>query len=357
MDPGHLIPTPDVLPAPWSLFNLLLVPTFTLHLLLANMMVGLGVILFFKAARRHSQPTLDQDSSFWAGKIPWIIALTVNLGVAPLLFLQVIQGQFLYVSSVLMASYYISILVLVILGYYGAYLMDMRQARLGRARVWIQAVSVFLFLIVSYFFTCSVVLMINPGQWHEYFQHPFGLLLPGGDYSLLPRYLHFVASSLAVGGLSMGVFGWWRAKRGRESEDMIRQGLLWYGVATMVNFGIGAWYLAALPQPVLDQVIASKASLVLLMVAVIAGLASVPAALGRQPLTAGWCALASIVFMVIFRYVVRGFYLAPYLKVDEMPVDTQYSAALLFFAALALGVVLVVYLIKLALKAGKEVRQ
>ena len=42
MDPDQLIPTPDVLPAPWVLFNVLLVVTFTFHLLVVNLMLGGG---------------------------------------------------------------------------------------------------------------------------------------------------------------------------------------------------------------------------------------------------------------------------------------------------------------------------
>jgi len=42
MDPSRLIPYPDILPAPWWLFYILLVATFTLHLIMANVMLGGG---------------------------------------------------------------------------------------------------------------------------------------------------------------------------------------------------------------------------------------------------------------------------------------------------------------------------
>jgi len=42
MDVAQLIPHPGVLPAPWGLFNALLVVAFTLHLLAANILLGAG---------------------------------------------------------------------------------------------------------------------------------------------------------------------------------------------------------------------------------------------------------------------------------------------------------------------------
>jgi hypothetical protein len=48
---------------------------------------------------------------------------------------------------------------------------------------------------------------------------------------------------------------------------------------------------------------------------VLAGLASIPAALSRNAPFTTACALLSVVLMVLFRYAVRSAYLAPYLKV------------------------------------------
>lgn len=356
MNPSALIPAPDVLPAPWGLFTFLLLLTFTVHLLLANIMLGGLAVSWFNSLKRRRQSLPPPSGQLLARRLTWVIALAINFGVAPLLFLQVAYGQFIYVSTVLMAVYWVSIVLITIVAYYLAYLYDLKYQHWDAARPWLSGIAAFLFAVVGYFFTNSLVLMINPVQWPSYFQHPWGMLLPSLDPSLLPRYLHFLASSLAIGGLAVALWGWYRRRRGEaDGQALLVQGTNWYGVFTVLNFVVGAWYLAALPEPVLGAVVASRLALLLLMLAVVCALASVPAALGRHaPLAAG-CALAAVVLMVLLRHLVRSAYLSPYLQTEHIPVQTQYSPVLLFVAVAVLGVALVVYLLKVARAAGKEV--
>ncbi|MGD9125526.1 MAG: hypothetical protein PVG60_10550, partial [Desulfarculaceae bacterium] len=319
-------------------------------------MLGAGIIAWFNSLNKKSALIQAGWGAAIARKIPYSIALAVNLGIAPLLFMQVIYGQFVYVSAVLMAVYWLAIFILIILAYYAAYLYDMKYKELGRARAWVQGFSVLVFLVVGYYFTCNLVMMLNPQGWSEYFQRPWGTILPSVDPSLAPRYLHFVFSSAAIGGLALGLWGWWRLKNGDpKGQALLDQGLTWYGVATMVNFAVGAWYLGALPQAVLEQVIGgNKAATFALLAGVLAGLASIPVALSRNAPFAATCALLSVVLMVLFRYAVRAAYLAPYLKVEAMPMAPQYSALVMFLGVLVLGLITVVYMLKLASKAGKE---
>jgi len=86
-----------------------------------------------------------------APKLPMTVALTVNLGIPPLLFLQILYGNFIYVSTVLMAVYWLSIFVLIILSYYGTYLYSLKYDRLGSSRVWVMGISVLMMLAVDSF--------------------------------------------------------------------------------------------------------------------------------------------------------------------------------------------------------------
>ena len=64
-----------------------------------------------------------------AKKLPVMIALGINMGVPPLLFLQVVYGNLFYSSSVLMAVYWILIIPLLILAYYGTYIHIFRYGK------------------------------------------------------------------------------------------------------------------------------------------------------------------------------------------------------------------------------------
>ena len=181
MDPARLIPTPDILPAPWGFFYPLLILTFALHLILANILLGAGFVILWTDIRNRGKAIAHSLSREISRKWPITIAFTVNLGVAPLLFLQVLYGQFIYVSSVLMAVYWLSIFVLIILAYYGAYLYQIHYDRLGSARIWIAGISILILIVVGFFFTNSLLLMIDPKVWTRYFQEPGGTLIHWTD--------------------------------------------------------------------------------------------------------------------------------------------------------------------------------
>ena len=99
MNPGTLIPAPDAIPVPWGWFYALLMLTFLLHILVMNAMLGGGIITLISTLRSGKQDNLvAREFSY---KWPYTIAFAVNMGVAPLLFVQVLYGQFYYTSSIL----------------------------------------------------------------------------------------------------------------------------------------------------------------------------------------------------------------------------------------------------------------
>lgn len=110
MEFASLIPAPDALPIHWLWLQLLLTLTTFIHLVAMNLMLGAGII---GLATPHSSGgevvALRRDIG---RTLPITIALTINLGVAPLLFLQVLYGQYFYTSSVLMASLWLGMAVI-----------------------------------------------------------------------------------------------------------------------------------------------------------------------------------------------------------------------------------------------------
>lgn len=358
MDPSRLIPYPDILPAPWWLFYFLLVATFTLHLIMANVMLGGGImVLASEWLKRKGEK--DKGLSVHkeiAPKLPMTVALTVNLGIPPLLFLQVLYGNFIYVSTVLMAVYWLSIFVLIILSYYGTYLYSLKYDRLGSSRVWVMGISVLMMLAVGFFFTNSLLIMTDPKVWPTYFDRPGGMLIHFGEPNLIPRYLHFVVSSVAIGGLAMGLLGWWGTKKG-ESEGgatMVR-GLRVYAGATLFQFVVGALYLGTLPNQVLTRAaFENTAAMAVFVISIATTLCSVLYSMSDKPWHTAVCAVATIFFMVLFRYAVQTAYLETYLSAARPEVVLQLSAMGLFIAALIGGAAVVVYLLKLALRPVKE---
>jgi len=213
MTPAQLIPAPDTLQVPWGWFQFFLSLTGILHLLVMNCMLGWAVIAFINHMRGGG-PALDKENRFIGSKLPITIAFTVNLGVAPLLFLQVIYGHIMYATQILMAVWSLSIIILLIVGYYGAYIYDMRFEKLGSVRVILSGFVAFVLLAIAFITSVNMSFMVRPEGWLDYFDNPEGLLLNLSDPTLVPRYLHFVLASIAVGYLVLALYYDYRERKG-----------------------------------------------------------------------------------------------------------------------------------------------
>ncbi len=87
-----------------------------------------------------------------ARALPATVAFTITLGVAPLLFIQVLYGQLYFTSSVLMAWPWLAVVALLMLGYYGTYWHSMRFRELGPHAAWVALGVSLTFLAIAFLF-------------------------------------------------------------------------------------------------------------------------------------------------------------------------------------------------------------
>ncbi len=334
MNPADLIPTADAIPVPWGWFQVLLIATFTIHLLFMNAMVGGGIIAL--AGHIKGNPSSEPVRRDLSGRLTIIIALAVNFGVAPLLFLQALYGQFIYVSSQLMAVYWLSVIGILILAYYGAYLYKFKYDVLMDKRVPLLGVTVVLLLAIAFFFTNNMTLMLRPEAWIRYFENPQGTILNLSDPTLIPRYLHFMTASVAVGGLFIALVWTYRENRGTPgAREHIDQGMRWFTHATLLQIVIGFWFQMSLPREIMLLFMGkSPVHTGLFLVALALVVAVLLLGIHRKVrLTAG-ATLALVLLMVVMRDLVRAAYLSPYYTPSDLAVTGQYSPLAVFLAAL-----------------------
>lgn len=108
-----LVPPAMALPAPSGLLDSLLVLTFFAHLVLVNIL--LGSVLLAILDRRGAASDTPGGVAF----LPKTLALAVNFGIAPFLFLQVLYGHFLYPGIVLMAVWWLAVPAVKIIDSFG----------------------------------------------------------------------------------------------------------------------------------------------------------------------------------------------------------------------------------------------
>jgi len=353
VNPVNLIPVPDTIPVHWAWFQVLLIVTFILHLLFMNAMLGSAILALFREFKVDKDA--DKINHQTAEKLPYTIAFTVNIGVAPLLFIQVLYGHFIYTSSILMAVYWLSVIILLILAYYAAYIYDFKFDAMGRSRTIFICISVILLLWIGFVFTNNMVMMIQPETWPAYFRNPFGTLLALKSSMLIPRYLHFVLASVAIAGLFQSIL-WTMKKQEPVSGKAVRSGLNWFAWATWVQFAVGIWFLVSLPEDKMMLFLGrSPLHTFLLAAGILLGAAAVYSAARNKVWTTSALALAAVVDMVLVRDLLRSAYLRPYFSPNELKVVPEYTPMILFLAAFAAGIVIIAYMIKLAVSAGKEV--
>lgn len=356
MDVSALVPTPDAIPVSWGWFSFLLLLTFFLHILFMNAMLGGGIIALISSLSRNKKTQeIAREISY---KWPYTIALAVNMGVAPLLFLQVIFGHFIYTSSILMAAWWLSIILLLIIAYYSAYIYDFRFVPLGNLRIVPLAVTVILLLTIAFLFTNNMTLMLQPDRWTAYFANRSGTLLNLSDPIMLPRFLHFVTGSVAVAGLYLVAIGRFRFARTPMEDMLIAKGLRYFIHATILQACLGLWFLFALPSGIRTLFLGASGfgTLLLLSGLTLAG-AALYFALKKYIYPTLASTLLLLIVMILMRDLLRSAYLKPHFSPADLTVVPQYSPMVFFFAVLIAGLFLILYMIKLAFKCRKEVSQ
>jgi len=348
-DPS-MVPTPDPnpLPAPFWVFKLLLVVTFYLHILAMNFMLG-GAALALLARWRQKGNQFGSRIFFdVAKKVPVLMAATISLGIAPLLFVQVLYGQFFYTSSILVAWPWFLVLVLVVCAYYGFYFVSYQGVRRPRVAGRVMLFSTTLVLIIGFIYTNNLTLSQVPANWaQKYFSSTSGWNLNLSEPTLVPRYLHFMTAAVAVGGLYLVLIAWTKWKQDQEYARAIFQlGGKAFLYATMAQFVIGFWFLFSLPRA-LRMVFMGTDPLAtaLLCFGLVAALVTIfmmstalrkdnirLAALGVTGITA-----LVVLVMSVMRELLRMAYLKPYYNPQQFAVQTQWSPFLIFLVLFVAG--------------------
>jgi hypothetical protein len=349
--PG-VVPTPDPnpLPAPYWVFKLLLLVTFFLHILAMNFMLGgTAVALMARLGKKK-----EQGSRIFfdvAKKLPSLMAATITLGIAPLLFVQVIYGQYFYTSSIVMAWPWILVILFLIFAYYGFYFVANRGETKPKWSGQVLLFSLTLVLIIGFIYTNNVTLSQAPASWmQKYFASTSGWSLNLGEPTLIPRYLHFMTAAVAVGGLLLVMIAWSKWKEDVEyARALFQFGGKAFMYANMAQFAVGLWFLMALPREMRMLFMGDNPMATMLMgFGVVGGLAMIflmSDALRRESIRmAAWgvSALTALVIlsMIVMRDILRDAYLGAYFHPQEFAVKTQWSPMLLFLGLFVAGVAL-----------------
>jgi hypothetical protein len=342
------------LPLPAFILQALAYLTFTLHMLAMQFTLGGTILLLatrLRAGRSGAASTSLATARFWGTGLPLGFSYLVTFGIPPLLFLQVMYGQFFYTSSVLIGAFWISVIPLLITGYGAAYWHKLTRDSRPRGQTAVIGMSLLAVLLIGFIYVNNLTLSITPDRWLGLYRaHRGGGTLNLAEPTLLPRYLMILSPALVVAGLALVVRAAVLLKWGRSDDASASQslGLRAVLIGAAVEVLAAVWMLASLPEAVRAAVMSG-------------GLLSVLAALGllleigamvfawlsgkaRRPgmglaLLALGLQLGATATMVVLRDFVRHVYLRPYFDLGRVNVQPQWGMFTLFAAVLVVGVV------------------
>ena len=349
MQAAALIPAPDAIPVASGWLEGLLIVTFAVHILLVNTVLGGSVVCTVRSiVNRNSVPVKTM------GKIlPSLFALAVNFGVAPLLFIQMLYGQYLYSSSVLMGVYWLSIVFLAIAAYYALYVFAGKYGVHKKLSFSI-IISTLAMLCIGFVMSNNMTLMLRPDVWAAYFNQPDGTLLNLDDATMLLRYLHVVVASIAVGGLVLALIARYKMSKDdpavAEQEERLGLNIFLFSSLTQLVFGVALFF--SLPEQVRLLFTGGSEFYTGAILIAISAVALLFFQAGARRLHGTIGALVvTVLVMTGIRALIRKAMLDPYGGVAAVPVQAEYSPFMMFIIALALGLVAVGYMVKLAVRS------
>lgn len=350
--PDLIVPRPDTLQVSWGWFQVLLTVTFVLHVLMMNAMFGGGVVVLLGSLRKRG-PVVPAARDT-ATKVPTLIALAVNAGVAPLLFLQVLYGHLFYTSSIVMATWWLLMIPLLIIGYYAAYLVAFRYEQ--SYRPLLAALVVAILAVIGFLWTNNNTLAISPARWGVWFDNPHGTFLNLAEPTLWPRWLHMMIGAIAVGGLFVALVHDRKARRGDAEALAARDwALRFFTHGSLASMAAGLWWLMALPRDVMLLFMGgSPAASVLLIAGIGAAVYAVVMGFQKKLRATTILLVITVLLMALMREVVRFGYLDGVFHPGELVVVPQLSPLILFLVVLVAGLACVGYMLKLAARAAEE---
>lgn len=361
---------PIPLPAPIWLMKALLLLTFALHVTAMQTLIGgtaAGAWWALIGRRRGDRVRLGAAGAL-ATRLPVLMTFVINLGVPPLLFTQVLYGRLLYTSSILIGVFWISVIVLLTLGYWLLYVMSGRASK-GRDWGGIGLLALAIFLFIAFIYSTNMTLMLRPEVWLEAYRgDPGGFhLAPPGDPTIHARWAYMMLGGLAVAGAAMTLLARQQTLGEGVAPFLRRRGGILLALFGAVQVGMGFRALGTYPpetrQAALDAPLGGFAAygwLATVAVMVLAGLILARSNPARKqgwflPLTAVLATFLNIACMVLIRDAVRdAALLARGLDVWDRQVATNWGVVGLFLVLFVVGLGAMGWLIKVVATARKE---
>ncbi len=369
MDTAMLYALRDPLgvPAHPIIFLILGVLTWALHIAAVHVLLGASGLTVFGALTKNAQWRRLADAMVGTAKIA--VSVAIVLGVAPLLFVQVIYDPFWYTSNVLSAWWVIAFIAVLIVGslaLFAFYGLNPKMAQTPKTRCpGAMLIAIVAFLLVGFIMHALSVQMLHPEKWMQWYA-PNGVVDASGralhEYNFW-RFGFFI--SLAAPVIGLWLLAYRRYLQGREGEDtsyldfVRRLALRLTTVGGVIALVLFAGWMMTLPENV--QAFATSLWPMLTVAALLVAVAT-PILLGKKldqgiygfiPFAGGAVALIVLGLLREMLRWVTLFGVHGYNPFDYKLHMDWYSTLLFFLTFALIGGSVLAYLLTVSWKAGQ----
>jgi len=337
------------IPGPVWLFTILQWLTFTLHLVAMNILFG-GLLLYLLS---RTSPVRQDMGDTLVTLFPTVMAATITLGVAPLLFVQVLYGYFFYSATIISAWNWYGILPVVIVTYYLLYLAAMRKSLSTRNRLLVLAVAAAGMIYISYTFTMISDLAVKPNLWPAlYASSPDGFAIDPSFVQTIFRWAHTIIGAVAVAGIVIMLFAVYH-KAFIGNRKLLSYGARIFLIALLKGAIFGLIYLFTLDSVVFYGFLHSP-GLHVLLTAIVLNIAAAyvvyRAAQSEQPkslvVTAAVLVGGGVFLMVMVRHYLRLVFLDGIFQLSQLDTMSQWGPFAMFAVTFVLGLIVLFWMIR-----------
>jgi len=231
--------------------------TFALHILFVQLMLGTSIITIFGAFKNDAKWRRLAAAMLEIAKVS--VSVAIVIGVAPLLFVQVVYDPHWYTSNVLSANWVIAFIIILIIAYwamYAYYFMNSKEkdkTKEPKGKVWM-LVSLALMLVVGFIMHSLTSQILHPELWKEWYLQN-GILDYSGSqlhaYNLW-RFAFFISMAIPVTGGMLVTYR--RFKMVREDADIeyldfaANVGKKWIAIGSMISFALYIAWMMTIPE-------------------------------------------------------------------------------------------------------------
>lgn len=336
-------------PGPYFLFTLLHWLTLTLHFVAMNFLFG-GIMLMVLSKSSPYRKLLFAEN---LTSFPTAMAATITLGVAPLLFLQVIYGKFFYSASIITGWNWFFIIPVVIIVYYLLYMASLKKKLSDGGRIKLLIFALIGLVYISLTLTMLSDLASKPYLWSElYLSSPSGTSLNPSWGQTIFRWLHAVTGALAVSGIIVQLYGVYFAKV-KGNRELINFGGKIFLIGTLKATLFAIIYLITLEPQVLKQFLASPGMHVMataIVVNIVIAWLVYKTSISSNPkpliLTNAVLTFLGIFLMVMTRHYLRLVFLEGEFDPAMLNTSTQTGPLIMFLITFAIGLAVLFWMLK-----------